>query len=476
MKEELLSWQQKMSESPDFYSLLEKKLDLSQLKMASSLFPVVEQLLSMIEYIQEQDEMNMLVLLQNNMELRATGGFMGSFAQISLKKGALQHFIVQDIYEPDGQLEGYVEPPWPLKEYLFQTGGWRLRDANWDPYFPEAAKTISWFFERGGYAQPNLVIAMNLRVVQKLLELTGPLFLVDYNQEITAENIYSFAQVQTEKDFFPGATNKADVLGAIARGLQRTFLKNSDKILPKALQVLSDSFSQKDILVWSKQDELHKAIMVNGWDGSIKKALCKGPNCVPHSLYLVENNLGINKTNCCVERAASYDIWLREDGSVDAELTLHYQNNNPITPIPPRHYGGGYKNYLRIYSDLAVKEVYVGKTKLQSEQIRKEEHQDLGLPDYGMLVEVSGQASETVQVKFSRTEKLDLKKPGEYTLLLQKQPGLQTNLYSVRFHFPQNIKVTELSPSGETLSEQGFLQKDYVVEQNTQASFLIHSQ
>jgi hypothetical protein len=70
-----------------------------------------------------------LVLLQNEMELRAGGGFIGSFGVLSFNDGKLIGFDIQDVYEVDGQLKGHVEPPEEIKTYLGEAG-WFMRDAN----------------------------------------------------------------------------------------------------------------------------------------------------------------------------------------------------------------------------------------------------------------------------------------------------------------------------------------------------------
>ena len=88
-----------------------------------------------------------LVLLQNNNELRPTGGFIGSFAFLTFDKGKFVDFEVQDVYWADGQLKGHVEPPSELKKYLGEAN-WYLRDSNWDPDFPTSAVKAQWFLEK----------------------------------------------------------------------------------------------------------------------------------------------------------------------------------------------------------------------------------------------------------------------------------------------------------------------------------------
>jgi hypothetical protein len=59
---------------------------------------------------------NYLVLLQNDTELRPSGGFLGSYAKVELASTGIKNISVQDIYVPDGQLLGHVDPPLPIQQ------------------------------------------------------------------------------------------------------------------------------------------------------------------------------------------------------------------------------------------------------------------------------------------------------------------------------------------------------------------------
>src|SRR5579859_7780532 len=83
-----------------------------------------------------------VILFQNSEELRATGGFMGSYALVELQNGRLTKLDIQDIYQPDGQFYGFVEAPPGVKDYLSSGKGLRLPDANWSPDFPTSAAAI----------------------------------------------------------------------------------------------------------------------------------------------------------------------------------------------------------------------------------------------------------------------------------------------------------------------------------------------
>ena len=218
--------------------------------IVSKTFPTIQTLLKIVPSFFGPQHKTYLVLLQNTMELRPTGGFLGSFAMLNFDNGVLSSMKVEDIYVPDGQLQSYVKPPKPVEEYLFQKGGWKLRDSNWDPNFPEAAKTIAWFFDKGGYHNVDGVVTVNFSLVQRILQVIGPLYLPDYNQTISAENIYSFTQVNTEKNFFPGATNKESILGGLARALMRRLEELSSKEQLAIAHTMFEALQTKDVMMW----------------------------------------------------------------------------------------------------------------------------------------------------------------------------------------------------------------------------------
>jgi hypothetical protein len=65
-----------------------------------------------------------LILFQNNMELRPTGGFIGSYGLATFDSGRLTDLTINDVYSADGQLNGHVEPPAPIKDYLGEANWW----------------------------------------------------------------------------------------------------------------------------------------------------------------------------------------------------------------------------------------------------------------------------------------------------------------------------------------------------------------
>ena len=108
-----------------------------------------------------------LFLFENNQEMRATGGFIGSYGILDISSGRVKKLFVDDIYNPDGQLKAKVIPPAPIQK---MSAVWTMHDANWFPDFPTSAEKVAWFYEKTGGPTVDGVIAITPELLQDLLE------------------------------------------------------------------------------------------------------------------------------------------------------------------------------------------------------------------------------------------------------------------------------------------------------------------
>ncbi len=362
-----------------------------------------------------------LVLLQNSYELRPTGGFMGSYAQIKLESTGLAGFTVQDIYVPDGQIPGHVDPPTPIQQ-AFGQGWWKLRDANWDPDFTVAAQQIAWFFDQGGEST-NGIIALNLSLVHSVLEALGEVKPSDYPEKVSAQTFYDLAQRYAEVGFFPGSTQKRDFLGAVGAALVGRVKQASPIEQVKLLQLVFNQLKQGEILIWFKDPQLQHVMAQRKWDGSLG-------DYSDDYLYIVETNLGANKANCCVIREV-----LQEITSQNTKLTINYKNNNPFAnPTPPTSWGGNYINYLRVIVPVSseIKSVKVGDRDLvekaldsqyglQADRYQIETRDKFKI--IGFWAVIPAQQQVVVEVIYSNV--------GSKGLVLHHQPGMPATPYKL---------------------------------------------
>ena len=137
---------------------------------------------------------------QNPAEIKPAGGFLGSYADLTINSGRLVNIDIRDIYDPDGQLTTKIIPPLPLQAI---TTSWGARDANWFFDFPLSAKKVTELLESLKiYQEKNIqfsgVIALNIKILESVLELSGPIKLSDYQFEINRNNFLKEIQKEVE--------------------------------------------------------------------------------------------------------------------------------------------------------------------------------------------------------------------------------------------------------------------------------------
>lgn len=385
-----------------------------------------------------------LFLFQNNMELRPTGGFIGSYGLLTLEGGRLLDFEVQDVYWADGQLRGHVDPPAKLKDFL-GTAGWYFRDSNWDPDFPTSAARGTWFLEKEIGRQVDGVVGLNLFVAQRILGVFGEVELVDFQEKVNAQNFFEKAQFHNEVGFFPGSTAKKDFLGALSAALFEKLRQANEFQLAKIILASFQSLLQRDILVYLPDEQASKILAKLGWDGAIRNGQCNQGErkCLFDYLLVNEANVGINKANYFLNRSLEVKTQMSESGQIEKKLTIFYENKSPSEIFP----GGRYKSYLRIYvpEGSTLQECKIDDARLETCKVDQTvEHQK---QVFGFLVEVS--VGEKIKVALSWQLPGSLTE-GKYIFLVQKQPGTKEDGLALSVFYPPTLKAFPKTAGGLT--------------------------
>lgn len=376
----------------------------------------------------EDSQKTYLVLLQNNAELRPTGGFIGSVALVTLKNGRLEDFKVEDVYEIDGQLNGFVTPPEEIVQYL-EEEQWFLRDVNWSADFPEVAKRAGWFVDKALGVNPDGVIGINLLVIEDLLRVTGPIELVDYDEIITADNLLERAQLHSELNFFPGSNQKKDFLSSVANQLlNEIFYKPTNKTaLARSLLKQAETAQ----LLVSFNNEADAQVFADlGWDGDVLTPPCPAvfgaDDCIVDTIMQVEANVGVNKANTYVEREVEHQAAILAD-RVRHHRTITWTNNSPSNSWP----AGDYKVFVRFYVNEGseLKSAQLDGENYDLDLIKAE--QDADKQVFGTFLKIPFGQSKVFEITYETPLPVG-KKPFAYALFEQKQSGLaQINLKQV---------------------------------------------
>ena len=278
---------------------------------------------SVLPYILGFDEeRNYLLLFQNDEELRPTGGFIGSIGDLTIKKAKVENLVIQDVYELDGQLKNHVEPPFIVRRYL--QPHLYLRDSNFYLNYQETASTAAFIYNLESGKQPNGVIAIDLRVLKEILKISGPVRLANYNITVTSDNVSDFIQSTIKDNFFPGSTQKKDVLNSVFNQLTLK-LSTDPKFYLSIAKLLPDLLEQKDILISYSNNSIQKIFSANNYAGEYSFKPSPEPKTITDFLYINEANIGVNKVNSKISRKVAYEAML-EQGRVVSKARLLLTN------------------------------------------------------------------------------------------------------------------------------------------------------
>lgn len=394
---------------------LNQKIDLEKLKnLTAQSKTLAENLPSLIG---KDTNKTYLVLFENNMELRPTGGFIGSFGLLTFDSGRITDLTVNDVYSADGQLNGHVEPPAPIKKYLNEAN-WFLRDSNWDPDFPTSAKRAEWFLDKEVGRQVDGVVSVDLSPIRDVLRYTGPIFLPDFNLDITSDNLYEKTQEEVQSNFFPGTHKKASFLTALSRSLLTEISKLGTQGKLGMLKSFYAELNARSVQIFLHDDTSQSAIENMSWDGGVNVPDC-GTNCYSDLVGEVEANVGDNKANYFIERSQNLEV-SNTNGMSVKRLTVTLKNNaNPALGA-----AGIYKPYVRLIYSAESEIPYVRLITGTTAQPLPPETVDLeGRRESGVMIQVL--EGETKKLEFTwatdLTAKVGLDKYGIY---VRKQAGV----------------------------------------------------
>lgn len=284
--------------------------------------------------IGEKGERTYMVIFQNNTELRATGGFIGSYALLTFKDGNLVKIFVDDIYNPDGQLKEKIIPPKPM-QHITPTSG--TRDANWFPDFPKSASRIVDFYKKSVGVDVDGIISITPDVFTDILKLVGPIEMANYGRTITADNFV--AEVQDEIEYGDNRHQPKTIL----KDLQPILLSKI-KQLPKEkyadiVNVLIRRVEDKHILAYFKNSKLQDFVIEHHVAGEIRNVADGGDY-----VSVVLTNIKGSKSDAVTMNNYTLDVF---GDSGRHELTLSRKHNGGDAQLG--FYNRQNPAYVRVY-------------------------------------------------------------------------------------------------------------------------------
>ncbi len=279
-----------------------------------------------------------LFVFQNPRELRATGGFAGSYALLTVNNGEIESIEAPEggTYSVQGQLPLRRIAPEALR---LINPRFEFQDLNWWPDFPTSARKMTEFYGAAGGPTVDFVVAITANVGEQILALAGPLITLD-GHTIEAENFIDALQATIAHDRATDRKAPKKIITSLLPSMLKTTrdlaLKN-----PKALaSALASALTTKDIQLWSASETTQAALHRLSWSGELKPA--QGDY-----LAVISSNLGSGKTDNVVHEEIEHEARVRNDGTISATVKIRHIH----TGIKgTRANGERHTAYLRIYT------------------------------------------------------------------------------------------------------------------------------
>ncbi len=255
-----------------------------------------------------------LLLFQNNTELRPTGGFLGSFAELSITDGVITNMSIPGggTYDLQGNLSTYTIAPKPLQ---LLKARWEFQDANWFADFPTSARQALQFYYDAGGPTMDGVVAVNATYVADLLDLLGPIEMPEYNRTINAENFVFETQKIVELEYDKQENRPKEFIGDLAPKMLDRIMEKSEQDFLSIVDRINKGLSERDIQLYFTNEDLQRQITTLGWAGEVKWT-------DGDYLMVIDTNLGGGKTDGVIEQNVDVVVNIDEQGQITNTVTV----------------------------------------------------------------------------------------------------------------------------------------------------------
>ncbi|MEN8252121.1 MAG: DUF4012 domain-containing protein [Patescibacteria group bacterium] len=440
-----------------------------------------------------------LFLFQNNHEMRATGGFIGSYGLLKINDGKIEKLVIDDIFNPDGQLTDRIVPPLPIQKI---SANWSLHDSNWFVDFPVSAKKAIDFYERTGGPTVDGVIAITPAMMEKLLLITGPISVPQYEITLTSENFMEIMQDEVEDEENYKTDEKADekdeesdedeeqkqpkkVLSDLMPIMMEKLSSNKDpESLSKLLTTVSSGLKERHIIMYMSDYEAQNIIERNGWAGAVLQT-------DKDYLSVINTNVNGFKTDGVIDETIEHTAEIDENGYIVDTVEITRKHTGGKTGFP--WWDAVNSNYMRIYVPKGSEFISVeGQTReineerLNYDELGYERDEDVEKEENNMFIDnetgtrvyneynktvfanwvyVSPQETVTVKYKYKLPFKVNFEsdkdgKFGSYAVLFQKQSGSEHSIVESSIVLDEKFEQVWNSQDSEEMKMNNDLKTD----------------
>jgi hypothetical protein len=422
-----------------------------------------------------------LILVQNNYELRPTGGFIGNLIFVEVSEGNMTLFEKHDVYDYDGQLRNPEEVPPEYIGFVTELG---IRDANYVPHFPTSAEKIDKLLQRANAPSFDTIVAVDHKLLNDLLRHTGAINLEDYpDGEITAENFSIVLTYLIEANKLQNINDKG-ILKGFVEDLKTKILANPD--ITNLLRIININVQTKHIQLFSKDNRIQSIFERYGVAGTVSKDIADDEDY----LLITNSSIGGNKTdpyiqeriihttNISAKAKVSNDLTIRKFHSFTDREELYWQRL--LRPFgveelhdPTRYVLGRGDNVsqVKVYVPFGSKLTSASGIDLNTIQTFNDSET---LKTYFLFpMSVSPKQTTEVSISYETPIKLNPKPVTAYKLNLQKQSGTENVIFEKYYNIAENFKPETYYPKDYNIDKEGDYSYEFTLNSDTKMAAII---
>lgn len=373
----------------------------------------------------EPDSKTYMLLLQNDGEIRPTGGFMSAYAFIKMTKGKIEPQSSYNIYDLDAKFTKRIPAPEPIKKYLNENV-WYIRNQNLSPDFKVSMDTFTSSLKSiPSFPRIDGIIALDTYLPVRFLEILGPIGVGGWGN-FSAQNdarcncpqvVYALEDL-ISKPVSTIRTDRKAVLGPLMHSILSNAMGSPKAKWPQFLNAGLDAINQKHVMFYFFDDKNQKTAEDFNAAGRIK-------DYPGDYLHINDSNFGGAKSDFFITRDVEQEIDTTTE-NVTKKVTITYTNphkgSNCNLEAGQLCLNGVYKDWVRVYVPKGSKLINV-----VGSELKESVSEDLGKTVFEGYFIMRPESSSKLVFNYT----LPFKSQSPYKLLIQKQPGFKMIKHSI---------------------------------------------
>lgn len=426
--------------------------------------------------IGSNEETTYLVILQNETEMRSSGGLLTSFGTIKVVNGEIGDDIsLTDTWQLQYDMWriGLAMPRNNIygQAYLMNANCGateaRVQDVGLYPdlnismnYFREYYDRVHRYFPEK-YPSYDHVLIVNYSFAENLLELVQPLEIEGFGQA-TAENLYEFIKSETDNPEIFFDEDRKKIIKDLAKAAKTKLLNLGMAEIPKVIDLMLISFESKDVALASGDKTMQAYFDEYGMSGRSEQEFDGD-----YFQFNEAQNCSL-KLNKFIRDTVDLDINIADNGDISNKAKIKWQQTQVYNDSLKDQYSAttqfSYRAWVRLFipedssnivSDGFRKSgyLYYYPKDYYDEEMNKEVSDNIVQFDHRRFKDSDPIEKQDMNITWDLPESLNYNAVGSYKLLIQKHPGKSWGeKYNININY-----------QGSTTSLDFILDKDKVI-------------